>query len=187
MLAAVAAACGDNSQPAGGGPDAASGAGPDARTLAPDGAPGSPDAPGPTADAAPNCAATIQVSGAAVAGADNPLQLTLSTGATATYAAASVAGLSVASDGQITGAPTLSGDVELEVTATWNNAGACSLTQTVTVNVGCPAQDIGPGFDELSGFPFEFSLTHGGAVGASTFAVTAGAWPTGTTSRRLRS
>lgn len=129
-----------------------------------------------------DCSNVLSLSGAVIAGSSSTASIVASAGTNLVFSAPESMGLSVQADGAITGTPTTSGNVALQVTATWNNV--CTVHQDVVVPVGCPTQSIEPAtmirvFDTVNTSGLD--LKHKGAIGASTFTVTEGAWPAGMT------
>lgn len=137
---------------------------------------------GSDADAGPiDCPTTITQAGSAVAGEPSTLKLTSSANASTVFSAAPQSGLVLNADGTITGSATSSGAITFEVTATWAQ---CVSKQSIVINVGCPTQSVTPASLPRTYEHASFtgvSLAHVGRVGASTFAVTSGAWPAGVT------
>jgi len=134
---------------------------------------------------------TITVSPASLANgtagvAYGPVTLT-QTGAvgTATYAVttgALPAGMTLTSAGVLSGTPTVTGTFSFTVAAT--DANACTGSQSYTLVVECPAITVSPASltNGTAGVAYgPVTLTQAGGVGTVTYAVTAGALPTGIT------
>jgi hypothetical protein len=113
-----------------------------------------------------------------------PVTLTQAGGVgTATYAVtagALPAGVTLSSAGVLTGTPTVTGTFNFTVTAT--DANACTGSRAYTLVIDCPVITVSPASlsNATAGAAYgPVTLTQTGGVGAVTYAVTAGAMPTG--------
>ncbi|MHB8800639.1 MAG: putative Ig domain-containing protein [Thermoanaerobaculia bacterium] len=115
-----------------------------------------------------------------------PVTLTQTGGVgTVTYAVtagALPAGINLSSAGVVAGTPTVTGTFNFTVTAT--DANGCTGTRAYTLVVACPVITVSPASlaNATAGTAYgPVSLTQTGGVGTTTYAVTAGAPPTGIT------
>lgn len=83
--------------------------------------------------------------------------------------------------GAITGTPTVTGAFNFTITATDNNG--CTGSQAYTVNITCPTITVNPATlpDGTTGTAYSQTVSGSGGTAPYTFAVTAGALPTGLT------
>lgn len=90
-------------------------------------------------------------------------------------------GLTLGSDGQLSGTPTASGTFVFSISAT--DSFGCSAAQTYTLNISCLTIDISPLSlpNGTNGVPYNQTISATGGTGAITFSVTAAALPPGLT------
>jgi hypothetical protein len=97
----------------------------------------------------------------------------------AVTAGALPAGLTLSSAGVLSGTPTVVGTFNFTVTAT--DANLCTGSRAYSLVVDCPVITVNPATlpGATVGTAYSQSVSSAGGIGASTFAVTAGALPTG--------
>lgn len=135
-----------------------------------------PDVSITTAQALPNgqVQAVYNQSIAATGGDGGPYSFAVTGGALP-------AGLTLASDGTLSGTPTAGGPFAFTVTAT--DQGGFTGSKVFTLGIAPPTIDIAPATipNAVEGTPYSQSLSASGGTGSYTFAVTSGALPGGLT------
>ncbi len=91
------------------------------------------------------------------------------------------AGLTLASNGDISGTPTVTGTFPFDVTSTDGNG--CTGVQSYSLSIGCPVISLSPTTlsNGTANSAYTQTLTSGGGVGIYAYTLTSGSLPTGLT------